>query len=270
MSLPSSSAPLTGSAVVTGGARGIGRGIAERLVQRGYAVVLTDVDGDAARRTAAEIGAVAGLEQDVRDEASHGAVAAEALSHGPLTAWFNNAGVGNDGTLADLSSASVEQLVQVNLMGVVWGMRAALDGFGPGGGDIVNTASMSAHGPVPGLSVYAATKAAVVSLTSSVHVETPRSVRVHALCPDGVATDMVDAMDPRGRAKALVHSGGGLLTVDEVAAEAVALLGSRRIVRSLPTWRAGMMRFTSVTPSVSMRAERLFVWVGRRRMQRTR
>lgn len=269
MSSPSSSAAPAGSAVVTGGARGIGRGIAERLVDRGYAVVITDIDGDAARRTAAEIGAVLGLAQDVREEATHAAVAAQALSHGPLTAWFNNAGVGHDGTLADLSSASAERLVQVNLMGVIWGMRAALDAFGPEGGDIVNTASMSAHGPVPGLSVYAATKAAVVSLTSSVQVEAPRTVRVHALCPDGVATEMVDAMDPRGRAKALVHSGGGLLTVDEVADQAVALLGSRRVVRSLPAWRAGMMRFTSVTPSVSMRAERLFLWQGRRRMQRS-
>ncbi|HET6625294.1 MAG TPA: SDR family NAD(P)-dependent oxidoreductase, partial [Nocardioidaceae bacterium] len=59
------------SAVVTGGARGIGRAIAEQLVRRGYLVVLTDVDGTAARRTAEEIGAVAGLAQDVRDEGSH-------------------------------------------------------------------------------------------------------------------------------------------------------------------------------------------------------
>lgn len=256
------------AAVVTGGARGIGRSIAELLVRRGYVVVLTDIDGSAARRTADEIGARAGLEQDVRVEASHAEVAAEALRHAPLAAWFNNAGVGNDGTLARLSSASVEQLVQVNLMGVIWGMRTALASFGPEGGDIVNTASLSAHGPVPGLSVYAATKAAVVSLTTSVHVEAPRNVRVHALCPDGVDTAMVDAMDPKGTAKALVHSGGALLTTEQVAAEAVALVGSSRVVRSLPGWRAGMMRLTAVTPSVSMRGERLFEWQGRRAMRR--
>jgi NAD(P)-dependent dehydrogenase (short-subunit alcohol dehydrogenase family) len=188
------------SAVVTGAARGIGRGIAERLVRRGHHVVVTDVDGEAVRRTAEEIGAVAGLAQDVREEDSHKAVAEEAQRHGPLAVWCNNAGVGNDGTLMGLSSASVEQLVQVNLMGVLWGMRAAVEAFGSRGGEIVNTASMSAHGPVPGLSVYAATKAAVVSLSSSVHVETPRNIRVHALCPDGVDTDMVAAMADGGRA----------------------------------------------------------------------
>jgi NAD(P)-dependent dehydrogenase (short-subunit alcohol dehydrogenase family) len=256
------------SVVVTGGARGIGRGIAEIMVRRGYHVVITDVDGEAARRTAEEIGAVAGLQQDVRDEGSHRKVAQEALSHGRLAAWFNNAGVGNDGALMELSSASVEHLVQVNLMGVIWGMRAALEAFGPEGGDVVNTASLSGHGPVPGLSVYAATKAAVVSLTMSVQVESPRNVRVHALCPDGVATAMVDAMKDDGRAKALVHSGGRLLSAEETAEAAVGLVGTTRVVRSLPGWRAGLMRFTSLTPSVSMRAEKLFLWEGRRRMRK--
>jgi NAD(P)-dependent dehydrogenase (short-subunit alcohol dehydrogenase family) len=123
---------------------------------------------------------------------------------------------------------------------------------------------------VPGLSVYAATKAAVVSLSSSVHVETPRNIRVHALCPDGVDTDMVAAMADGGRAKALVHSGGGLLTVDEVADAAMGLLGTSRVVRSLPGWRAGLIRFTSVTPSASMRAEPLFLWLGRRQMRARR
>ena len=256
------------SVVVTGGARGIGRAIAELMVGRGHHVVLCDIDGEAARRTAEVIGAAAGLEQDVRVEESHRAVAEEALRHGPLTAWFNNAGVGNDGALSELSSASIEQLVQVNLMGVIWGVRAALDAFGPEGGDIVNTASLSGHGPVPGLSVYAATKAAVVSLTTSVHVEAPRKVRVHALCPDGVDTAMVDGMKHDGRAKALVHSGGRLLTAEETARAAVGLVGSSRVVRSVPGWRAGLMHFTSFTPSVSMRAERLFLWEGRRRMKK--
>lgn len=259
-----------GSVVVTGGARGIGRAIAQKMVGRGHHVVLTDIDGEAARRTAEEIGAVAGLEQDVRDEASHRVAAEEALRHGPLAVWFNNAGVGNDGAVKDLPSTAVEQLVQVNLMGVIWGMRAAMDSFAPAGGDIVNTASMSAHGPVPGLSVYAATKAAVVSLTTSAQVETPKNVRVHALCPDGVDTPMVEAMADHGRAKALVHSGGRLLTAAETAEAAVSLVGTSRVVLSLPTWRAGLMRFTSVTPSISMKAEKLFLWEGRRRMRRTR
>lgn len=257
-------------AVVTGAARGIGRGIAERLVARGYAVVVTDVDAAAVRRTAAEIGAVAGVGQDVRDETTHADVVAEAERHGRLAVWVNNAGVGDDGTLREVSSDSVHRLVDVNLVGVLWGMRAALAAFERSGrgGDVVNVASASALGPVPGLSVYAATKAAVLSITMSASVETPRGVRVHALCPDGVDTAMVAAMRPDGPAKAIVHSGGRLLTVDEVASAAVELVGSRRVVRTLPGWRAPLIRVGSLLPSQSAGGFRVFELLGRRVMRR--
>ena len=256
------------SCVVTGGARGIGRGIAEQLVVRGHHVVITDIDGEGAARTAAEIGAAEGLAQDVRDAASHREVAAAAARHGVLTAWFNNAGVGFDGTLSELSEEQVRTLVEVNLLGVMWGTRAAVEAFGRGGGDVVLTASLSGLGPVPGLSAYAATKAAVVSLAMSVNMETPRNVRVHALCPDGVATPMLDAMKEDGQAKRLVHSGGRLLSIEEIAAEAVGLVGSRRVVRTVPTWRAGAMRATSLLPSLAQGGLEVFAAQGRRALRR--
>ena len=256
------------SAVVTGAARGIGREVARRLVLEGYAVVVTDLDADAVRRTASEIGAVDGLAQDVRDEASHELVAAAAVRHAPLGVWVNNAGVGYDGTLAQVTSAHVDAFVDINLKGVAWGMRVALATFGPDGGDIVNIASASGLGPVPGLSVYAATKAAVVSLTMSASLESPRRVRVHALCPDGVDTAMVEAMRPDGAARAIVHSSGRLLTVEEVAASAVAMVGSRRVVRTLPGWRGGLIRVGALAPSQSSAGFKAFGLIGRRVMRR--
>ena len=254
--------------MVTGAARGIGRGIAERLVGDGYAVVITDVEGGAVARTAEEIGAVAGLEQDVRKAASHQRVAAEALRHGPLRAWFNNAGVGWDGDLGELEEEQVRGLVEINLLGVLWGMRAALASFDKAGGDIVNTASLSGLGPVPGLSVYAATKAAVVSVTMSVAIEAPRGVGVHAVLPDGVATPMVAQMKDTGLAKALVSSGGRLLTVEEIAAAAVELMGSRRVLRTVPAWRGAAMRASAMAPSLASGAMGLFAAQGRRAVRR--
>jgi NAD(P)-dependent dehydrogenase (short-subunit alcohol dehydrogenase family) len=254
-------------AVVTGAGRGIGRAVAELLVRNGYAVVVTDVDGEAARRTAEEIGAVEGVHQDVREEASHAAVAEAAARHGRLVVWVNNAGVGDDGTLVDLSSESVQRLVGVNLLGVIWGMRAAITAFGEGGGDVVNIASASGIGPVPGLSVYAATKAAVVSLTASTALELPQRVRVHAVLPDGVDTEMVKVMRHHG-AKALVHSGGRLLSVDEVAQVAVAMIGGRRVIRTIPAWRGPLIRVGNIAPSRSGGAFRLFERLGHRVVQR--
>jgi NAD(P)-dependent dehydrogenase (short-subunit alcohol dehydrogenase family) len=250
------------SCVVTGGARGIGRGIAERMVGRGYAVVVTDLDGEGVRRTAEEIGAVAGVEQDVRDPGSHRSVAATAAEHGRLAVWVNNAGVGDDGRLAELTDEQVRRLVEVNLLGYAWGMRAALAAFDGRGG--VNVGSLSGLGPVPGLSVYAATKAAVVSLTMSVSAEVPRQVRVHTVCPDGVATALLDGMDDSALGSQLTHSGGRILTVDETADAAVALVGSRRVVRTVPTWRGALVRTTTLAPSVAQRAAPFFAARGRR------
>jgi len=252
------------SCVVTGGARGIGRAIAERMVERGYAVVLTDIDAEGARRTAEEIGAAAGLEHDVREPASHRFVATTAADLGRLTVWVNNAGVGDDGLLVDLTDEQVRRLVEVNLMGYAWGMRAALDAFDSQGGDVLNIASLSGHGPVPGLSMYAATKAAVVSLTMSVAAEAPSNVRVHAICPDGVRTALLDGMDVEGLGSQLTHSGHRILTVDETADAAVAMIGTRRIVRTVPTWRGALVRTTTLAPSVAKRAAPLFAARGRR------
>jgi NAD(P)-dependent dehydrogenase (short-subunit alcohol dehydrogenase family) len=256
------------SCVVTGGARGIGRGIAELMVARGHAVVIGDLDGWAAAATAAEIGAVAGLGQDVRDPASHVLVAEEAARHGALTSWFNNAGVGDDGALAALTDEQVRRLVEVNLLGTTWGTRAALAAFGLAGGDVVNIASLSGLGPVPGYSMYAATKAAVVSLSASVNAECPRGVRVHALCPDGVDTAMLDAQDPDGLGSQLVHSGGAILGVAEVAEAAVALVGSRRVVRTVPGWRGGVVRGAALAPGLLQHAATVFAAQGRRSMRR--
>ncbi|PKH37560.1 Short-chain dehydrogenase [Nocardioides alpinus] len=256
------------SCVVTGGARGIGRGIAELMVARGHRVVISDIDAAAAVATAEEIGAVAGLAHDVRDPGAHRAVAAEAARHGRLATWFNNAGVGDDGTLESLSDEQVRRLVEVNLLGTMWGTRAAIAAFGSAGGDVVNIASIAGLGPVPGYSAYAATKAAVVSLTASVNAETPRWVRVHALCPDGADTAMLAAQDPDGLGSQLTWSGGAILSVAEVAEAAVALVGSRRVVRALPTWRGGLMRTTTLAPGVTQHAAGVFAAQGRRAMKK--
>ena len=253
---------------MTGAGRGIGRGTAEQLVRRGYAVVVTDIDADAARRAAADVGAVAGLGQDVREEASHARVAEEAKQYGELAVWVNNAGVGYDGTLSEVTSEQVEALVDINLKGVLWGMRAALAAFGPAGGDVVNIASASGLGPVPGLAVYAATKAAVVSVTMSASVEAPHAVRVHTLPRRRRHRD--------GRGDATRRPGQGHRALLRSAAHrrrgrrrgSVAGRQPPRHLPTLPAWRGGMVRLGALVPSQSRGAFRLFELVGRRVMDR--
>lgn len=263
------------SAVVTGAAGGIGRAVAARLVARGYAVVVTDLDPVRAAATAKEIGAADSCGYDVTDEGEAAEMAARARTHAPLGVWVCNAGVGFDGTVAGQSSAHVRTLVDVNLFGVIWGARAAVAAMreqardGIRGGDVAITASLSAHGPVPGLSVYAATKAAVLSLATSMDSELRKDkIRVHAVCPDGVDTALLDAMDPAGQGLSLVRSGGRLLRAEEVADAIVAMLGTRRVYRTLPVRRGLVLRASRAFPAILMSFEPLARKQGARQGRR--
>ncbi len=266
------------SAVVTGGARGIGRAIAVELLGRGYQVVVTDLDEAAAKATAAEIGAPLGLGLDVRDALATRGVVEEARILAPLGAFVCNAGVGFDGTLQELSEDQIHTLVDVNILGVVWGTRVATEVFrqqakegakgSVKGGDIGIVASLSSHGPVPGLSLYAATKAAVLSLATSVSVELKKDkIRVHAICPDGVDTQMVADMKQDGEARELVGS-GTFLQPAQVAHALVDMFGTRRVYRTLPVSRGVLMRAASVAPGPFMRLEPVLRRSGRRKVKK--
>jgi short-subunit dehydrogenase len=249
-----SPASSPGVAVVTGGARGFGHEIARRLVARGHDVIVTDVDADALGPAAEKIGAT-GLVADARRVEDHRKVAAEAAGRGRLTVWVNNAGVAHVGRSWEQPDTDVERTVEVNLLGVVHGSRVAVDAMRGHGGHIVNIASMSGLGPVPGLSVYAATKAGVVNFTTSLQGELDLAgvpVRVHALCPHAADTALVrgarDSAD-----SAILFSQRALLTPEAVADAAVGLLDGNRIVRSLPVHWAALSRIGATMPTTGLR-----------------
>lgn len=262
------------TAVVTGAARGIGRAVAVELVGRGYEVIVTDLDASAAELTAEQIGAVRGLELDVTDPEANRDVAALARTIAPLGAWVCNAGVLFEGDATALTVSQVRTTVDVNVLGVLWGVRAAAGAFrdqaAPGlrGGDIGIVASLSAHAPVPGLSVYAATKAAVLSLATSLPRELRRDkIRVHAICPDGVDTQMVAGMDPSGDVRAVIGA-GVLYTPAEVAGELVDMFGTRRVYKTMPAWRGVLARVGSLVPGPFVRIEPVVRRIGTRRLRK--
>lgn len=253
-------------AVVTGAGRGIGREVAIRLARRGYDVLVTDVDEAGARSTAEAIGDRAwAMAQDVRDPASHRAVAEAARSRGAVEVWVNNAGVLRTEKVWEHSDEDVRLIAEVNLLGVIWGSRAAVDAMRDGGGHLINLASMSAFGPVPGLAVYGATKHAVLAFTESLQGELAEAkvpISMHAVCPDGVDTRMVAerAADPDS---AIIFSAGRkLLDPGEVADRIVEALDSSALVLAIPRSRAGLARFSSRYPRVGLKLMAVFKKVG--------
>ncbi|QYN32083.1 SDR family oxidoreductase [Pseudonocardia sp. DSM 110487] len=240
-------------AVVTGAARGFGREIARRLVARGHRVLITDLDADAVAVTAGELGAT-GMRADARVPADHADVAAAAAELGPVGVWVNNAGVLRAGRVWEQPEQDVTLQVEVNLLGVVHGSRAAVEAMRGRGGHLLNIASMSAHGPVPGLAVYAATKAAVLNFTTSLQGELDLArlpIRAHALCPDAADTALVRD-EQASPDSAMLFSQRTLLAPAAVADAAVALLDGRRVVRSIPTYRAGAMRIAGAVPRLGL------------------
>jgi 3-oxoacyl-[acyl-carrier protein] reductase len=181
-------------ALITGGARGIGRATAAAFGARGARVVIADRQG--AEAAAAEVGAV-GVEVDVADAASVAQAVARIMEKlGRIDVLINNAGITRDATLAKTSDAAWDAVIAVNLTGTFNMTRAVAPHMvAAGGGAIVNASSIVGLQGNFGQSNYVASKAGVVGLTRVWARELGRKgVRVNCVAPGFIATDMTAAM----------------------------------------------------------------------------
>lgn len=183
------------TAVVTGGASGIGRALCQALYQRGANVWVTDVDGDGAERVAKELGERAhARELDVTDAPAVKRLVDEVAAAGSLDYLFNNAGYAIIGEIKETSLEDFDRIFAVNVRGVMNGIAAAYPiMIERGRGHLVNTASVAGLIPAPGLGVYSATKHAVVGLSRTLRIEAARyNVRVSAVCPGFIKTRIAE------------------------------------------------------------------------------
>ncbi|WP_245900279.1 SDR family NAD(P)-dependent oxidoreductase [Geodermatophilus normandii] len=264
-------------AIVTGGTSGIGRALSAALVRRGDRVVLTGTEDAAAVQVAEQLtasgpGAASAAALDVRDAAAVDALVADtAARYGRLDLLFNNAGVGIGGPVEELSLAHWDRAVDVNLRGVVHGVRAAYPVMvRQGHGHIVNTASAAGLLPNPGFAPYAMTKWGVVGLSLALRGEAAhRGVRVSVVCPGGVDTPMLDkgmppdlprvptveALDARTVITKL--SGGRLYDPGALAADVLRGVDRDRAIIVAPRQARVAWRLMRLSPSLFMRLARL-------------
>ena len=224
------------SYVVTGGGRGVGRAVVERLAGDHDTVAVLEFDGTtlgwlAGHPAADRIQPVIG---DAADPAVADRAATVAAAAGPLIGWVNNAAVFRDAWLHEVPPAELTSLIGRNLDPVVVGSAAAVRHFLPRGtGAIVNVSSHQAQRPVRGALAYATAKAAIEGLTRALAVDYgPRGIRVNAVALGSIATERSDeyvaGLDEAGaehfaREIRLLHPVGRLGRADEVA-NAVAFL----------------------------------------------
>jgi NAD(P)-dependent dehydrogenase (short-subunit alcohol dehydrogenase family) len=224
---------------ITGGGSGIGRAVAQRFAGEGWFVGLADVNEAGLAETAALLpqGSVWTRRLDVRDRHAWDTTLLDFVhaSGGRLDVLFNNAGVAHGGPLAENSQTEIDQLIDVNFRGVVYGAQAAYPFLkATPGSCLLNTASAAALYGSAGLAVYSATKFAVRAMTEALEIEWHSDgIRVRSLMPGFIDTPLLHG--PAGRDSnaskrdKVVESGLEFTPVEVVADTAWMAMSSPRL-----------------------------------------
>jgi NAD(P)-dependent dehydrogenase (short-subunit alcohol dehydrogenase family) len=266
-------------AIITGGASGIGRALAEALAERGADVVIADLQGDLGNEIAAGIRARGGHatahEIDVTDfEALERLVQDTAAAKGRLDYICNNAGIGIGGEVRLHQIEDWNRIIDVNLRGVANGVQAAYPAMlRQGFGHIVNTASMAGLMPCPGLVSYSAVKHAVVGLSTSLRVEAAAAgVRVSVLCPGVIQTPILygggkhgKMLEPLAPEKERAYwQRLRPMPAERFAAKALRAIAKNKAIIIIPSWWKMYWWLNRLSPSLGLwMARRLHSWARR-------
>lgn len=262
---------------LTGCASGMGRHLAGVLQREGASVFATDLDANTLDQAAAEDGwdpdRVRTRALDVRDHDAWKSAYAEAEERfGEIGVCMNIAGILQAAWADATPDAQIHSQVDVNLKGVIFGTMTAASHMVPRGrGHIVNIASIAALAPVPGLSVYAATKAACRSYSIAAALELrPKGVYVTAVCPASVQTPMLDRQVSNDAAE-LYFSGARILTLADIEHAVLhRALKKKPLVVQLPRAKAWLAKFANDFPGLAPMVLPYYRWTGRRRIAQRR
>ncbi len=232
--------------LVSGGSRGVGLGIAKKLAADGYRVfALARKQGDALEAAMAADPAIGFVPYDLSDIDGIAELIRELKAeHGPLYGLVNNAAIGTEGLLSNMHNSDIENLVRLNVLSpLVLSKYAVRSMMTSGQGRIVNISSIIASTGYSGLSVYGATKAALLGFTRSLAREVGQlNVTVNAVAPGFMDTEMTASMNDAQRAKIASRSAlKRLVDVDDVAGAVAYLMSdaAKNITGTVMTVDAG-------------------------------
>lgn len=221
-------------ALVTGGSRGIGRACALALAKAGYKVVINYNSNDAAANSVVDAitgdgGEAMAIKANTSDlKAVQDMMRTVVKTYGRIDVLVNNAGICKDEFVLMMSPENIDSCIDVNIKGYLYcAQQAALKMFSKKTGCIINVSSVSSVFANEGQTVYSATKGAVNSMTMTMAKElAPRGIRVNAIAPGFIATDMVDAIPEEIQQKNIAKIPFGRYGTPEEVADTVVMLAS--------------------------------------------
>jgi NAD(P)-dependent dehydrogenase (short-subunit alcohol dehydrogenase family) len=261
--------------VITGGARGLGRGLAEALARAGAHVVVGDIDLAAAEALCAELSAKGraanAVHVDVTDPASVERLVAEAVArHGRIDIMVNNAGIAAGGEFEHVPAETMRRVIDINLLGAAYGTLSAYrQMLRQGSGHIVNVASMLALFPNPLSAAYVAAKQGLAGLTRSVMAEgAAHGIHFTTICPGYVATNLFAAGSFTGSMQkdhVVERIPFRLMDVDTAVARMVAAIAARKPIAVFPFYARALWWIDRLSPRLMDAALRVMMREQRRR-----
>jgi len=261
--------------VITGGAKGLGRGLTEALARAGARLVVGDIDMASANALCDELtragGTVTALEVDVTDAASVERLVERAASlHGRIDYMINNAGIAAGGEFQDVSAATVRRVVQIDLLGAAYGTLAAYKQMvRQRGGHIVNIASMLALFPNPLSAAYVAAKHGLAGLTQSVMAEAAAyDISLTLICPGYIATNLFQAGTFEGNLRSdnvVERIPFKLLDVDTAVQHTLRAVLARKKIAVFPFYARALWYTHRLSPRLMIGLLKLMMWDQRRR-----
>jgi NAD(P)-dependent dehydrogenase (short-subunit alcohol dehydrogenase family) len=233
--------------VVTGAAGGLGAATTRALRTAGHRVVGADLRGADEQLDVTDPEACRSLARRIKPDV-----------------WINNAGILGAGQAADQPDAEIRRIVEVNLLGVIWGSRAAIEVMRPrGSGHVINIGSLSSWITPTGETVYAASKHGVRAFTVGLAAElTGSGLHVSLVCPDGIWTPMLyDRLEDASAAMSFTTP--ELLTPEQVAAVIADLIAKPRLHVMIPRARGLGARLVGLMPDVNVLMTRILAARGR-------
>lgn len=249
--------PRSDRFLITGCASGIGKHLADELLKRGHQVLATDIDLDTLCSHAEAVrwpqDRARAAKLDVRDPAAwDAAIGLVTGTWGGLDVALNVAGYIRPGRAQNVEVEDVDRHFDINVKGVVFGTRAAARVMiEQGGGHIINIASLASLAPVPGISLYSASKYAVRAFSLAAAEDLLRhNIAVTVVCPDAVATPMLDKQ--LSYSEAALTFTGRVLTVEDLSQLILGrVLKKRPLLVALPRWRGWLARIGDLSPRMA-------------------